>query len=162
MEKVEIKIKLKNYETYYRSARVRFSNKFRTIFDNFVLYWPIFSFYIGLSSFIFDFLLPSPYILVFLVLSRFLLVFLVLSCSLLVFEVISRSILVFLVLSHSISGSLPISGKLWQSLTISGSLWQSRANSELKKAGSTGPCSRNTQGFPQEHTRQETIYKMFG
>ena len=38
----------KNYETYYRSARVRSSSKFSKIFKYFELYWTIFSFFFGL------------------------------------------------------------------------------------------------------------------
>ena len=68
----------KNYETYYRSARVRFFNKFKEF----------------------------SIILVFLVLSCSILVFLVISCSILDFLVLSHSISGSLWLSLAISGYL--------------------------------------------------------
>ena len=102
---------IKNYEMYYRSTRVLFSNKFRTILNHFVLYWSIFSFYLGLSSSMLDF---SFYIH------------------------ISFSILVFLVLSHYLSRyfwlSLAISGYLCQSLTISGYLGLSLSSTNYQGA----------------------------
>ena len=58
----------KNYKTYYRSPRMLFSKKFRTILNHFVLYWSIFS-YLALSSSILDFLLLYPYILFYIGLS---------------------------------------------------------------------------------------------
>ena len=43
----------------------------------------------------------------------------------------------------------------------SGQLKSSQVKSELKKWGAQGACSWNTQGFSQEHMRQEPIEKVF-
>ena len=122
--------KYKNYETYYRSARVQVFKNFLTILNDFDVFWTISNHYLGLSQFISVHLSPSRsfddyhglrfsgYLCVYgakpdfssnFGLSRFVSVYLGLSRSILVYLGLSRSISVYLSLSWSILVYLSIS-----------------------------------------------------
>ena len=95
-------LEIKNYETYYRSARVQvwtISEYLLTISNNILLY-------LGLSQSILDYLGLSLCISVYLCLSRSILVYVGLCLSMLVYVGLSLSILVYLCLSWSISDYL--------------------------------------------------------
>ena len=105
----------KNYETYYRSARVQvwtISKYFLSISNNFL----------GLSLSILVYLV-SRSILDYLGLSLSILVYLGLSRTILDYLGLSRSILVYLGPSWSISVYLGLSGTIWDYLGLFGTIW---------------------------------------
>ena len=123
----------KNYETYYRSARVRIltslnnfewfctiSNHFPVISKSIVIYLgftPSISFYIGIYSSILLYLGFSSSILFFIWLSQAISVHLCLSLA----------ISCFLCQSPTISGNFSQSDNLGQTWEISGNIWLSQA-----------------------------------
>jgi len=115
----------KNYETYYRSARVQvwtISKYFLSISNNFLgLSLSILVYLVSRS--ILDYLGLSLSILVYLGLSRTILDYLGLSRSILVYLSLSRTVWDHLGLSGTIRDYMGLSGTIWHYLVLSGTIW---------------------------------------
>ena len=116
---------IKNYETYYRSARVQvwtISKYFLSISNNFLgLSLSILVYLVSRS--ILDYLGLSLSILVYLGLSRTILDYLGLSRSILVYLSLSRTVWDHLGLSGTIRDYMGLSGTIWHYLVLSGTIW---------------------------------------